>query len=160
MRIGVAPCAPLQTPSISSSLNFHKDSLMTIPQTFPTKHSGKSTTGTKSRPCLLISPLCNKQLVDSALQLAELIDDSYLMEKRYGLWQNHGTHVQLACCLVPLSGGLPLLDIIADEKQNQVSEKKENWKLIPHGAKGDASLDLPLLDNSTVKKDKGDQRIW
>lgn len=50
-----------------------------------------------------------------------------------------------SCCL-------PAADIIVDEKQNQVSEKEENWKLIPHGSKRDASLDLLQLDNSTVKK--------
>ncbi|RZB97436.1 hypothetical protein D0Y65_020870 [Glycine soja] len=31
--------------------------------------------------CLLTSQLCNKQLVDSTLQLAELIDERYLVDK-------------------------------------------------------------------------------
>ncbi|XP_061372567.1 uncharacterized protein LOC133315037 isoform X2 [Gastrolobium bilobum] len=50
------------------------------------------------------------------------------------------------------SGCLPILDNIDNEKQNQLSERKENGKLIQHGAKRDATLDLPLLDNTTVKK--------
>ncbi|KAH1092957.1 hypothetical protein GYH30_038936 [Glycine max] len=189
------------------------------------------------RRCLLVSQLCNKQLVDSALQLAELMNDSYLMEKvrkfslislsnlesaddesplltSKNIFQFEESMLEAAKKLelvkqqimknkkpmamdcdteksqtwtlakswnpcpigmlpraVGSSGCLPVLniiddekqnqvsscclpvaDIIADEKQNQVSEKEENWKLIPHGSKRDASLDLLQLDNSTVKK--------
>jgi len=189
------------------------------------------------RRCLLISRLMDKQLMDSALQLIELIDDRYLMEKVRKL-----SHISLSnlehaddqssvltsnnifkfeesihetakklellkhqvmrkkkpmtmdcdteksrtwtlakswnpCPIgmlpraVGTSGCLPVLDIINNEKQNQVSsgclpvvdiiddeeqdkvwEKKENWKLIPHDAKRDATIDLLHLDNSTVKK--------
>ncbi|RZB67291.1 hypothetical protein D0Y65_037595 [Glycine soja] len=189
------------------------------------------------RRCLLVSQLCNKQLVDSALQLAELMNDSYLMEKvrkfslislsnlesaddesplltSKNIFQFEESMLEAAKKLelvkqqimknkkpmamdcdteksqtwtlakswnpcpigmlpraVGSSGCLPVLniiddekqnqvsscclpaaDIIVDEKQNQVSEKEENWKLIPHGSKRDASLDLLQLDNSTVKK--------
>ncbi|TKY57127.1 hypothetical protein E2542_SST21573 [Spatholobus suberectus] len=170
------------------------------------------------RRCLLISQLCNKQLVDSALQLAEMMDDSYLMEKvqKFSLvslsnldsaddqsssltsknifqfeesileatkklelvkqqimknkkptavdcdtkksqtWTLAKSWNPCPIGMLPRpvgsSGCLPALDMIEDEKQNQVLEKKENWKLIPHCAKRDATLDLPLLDNCTVKK--------
>ncbi|XP_068487398.1 uncharacterized protein [Phaseolus vulgaris] len=189
------------------------------------------------RRCLLISQLMNKQLMDSALQLIELMDDRYLMEKVQKL-----SHISLSnlehaddqsslltsnniiqfeesihetakklelikhqvmkkkkpmtmdcdikkpqtwtlakswnpCPIgmlpraVGSSGCLPVLDIINNEKQNQESsscfpvvdviddeeqdqvwEKKENWKLAPHGAKRDATIDPLQLDNSTVKK--------
>ncbi|XP_022637637.1 uncharacterized protein LOC106765146 isoform X3 [Vigna radiata var. radiata] len=187
--------------------------------------------------CLLISQLCNKQLMDSAVQLTELMDDNYLMEKvkkfsRISLWNLeqaddqsslltsnnifqfeksiHEAAKQLELvkhqvtknktpkasdcdtkksqtwtlakswnpCPIGMlpravgsSGRLPVLDIINNEKQNQVSsgclpvvdiidseeqdqiwEKEENWKLTPQGAKRDATIDLLQLDNSTVKK--------
>ncbi|KAL3035633.1 hypothetical protein AAZX31_02G262200 [Glycine max] len=189
------------------------------------------------RRCLLVSQLCNKQLLDSALQLAELMNDSYLMEKvqkfslislsnlesaddesplltSKNIFQFEESMLEAAKKLelvkqqimknkklmamdcdtkksqtwtlakswnpcpigmlpraVGSSGCLPVLnivdgekqnqvspcclpvvDIIDDEKQNRVSEKEENWKLTPHGAKRDATLDLLQLDNSTVKK--------
>ncbi|RDY08642.1 Ribosomal biogenesis protein LAS1L [Mucuna pruriens] len=176
------------------------------------------------RRCLLISQLCNKQLVDSALQLAVLMDDSYLMGKvqkfslislsnldnaddqssllsSKNIFQFEESILEAAKKLefvkqqvmknkkptamdcntkksqtwtlakswnpcpigmlpraVGSSGCLPVLNIIDDEKhignekQNQVTEKKENWKLTQHGTKRDATLDLPRLDNSTVKK--------
>ncbi|KAK7300256.1 hypothetical protein RJT34_11097 [Clitoria ternatea] len=50
------------------------------------------------------------------------------------------------------SGCLPILDIIDNDNQNQVSERKKDWKLMQHGTKRDATLDLPQLNNSTVKK--------
>ncbi|KAK7372737.1 hypothetical protein VNO80_06124 [Phaseolus coccineus] len=189
------------------------------------------------RRCLLISQLMNKQLMDSALQLIELMDDCYLMEKVRKL-----SHINLSnleheddqsslltsnnifqfeesihetakklelikhqvmkkkkpmtmdcdikksqtwtlakswnpCPIGMLpraagsSGCLPVLDIINNEKQNQVSsgcfpvvdviddeeqdqvwEKKGNWKLAPHGAKRNATIDPLQLDNSTVKR--------
>ncbi|WVY90689.1 hypothetical protein V8G54_036203 [Vigna mungo] len=187
--------------------------------------------------CLLISQLFNKQLMDSAVQLTELMDDNYLMEKvkkfsRISLWNleqaddqsslltsnnifqfeesiheaakqlelvkhqvtKNKTPKALDCdtkksqtwtlakswnpCPIGMlpravgsSGRLPVLDIINNEKQNQVSsaclpvvdiidseeqdqiwEKEENWKLTPQGAKRDATIDLLQLDNSTVKK--------
>ncbi|XP_052736007.1 uncharacterized protein LOC108338019 isoform X4 [Vigna angularis] len=187
--------------------------------------------------CLLISQLINKQLMDSAVQLTELMDDNYLMEKvksfsHISLWNleqaddqsslltsnnifqldesiheaakqlelfkhqvtKNKTPKALDCdtkksqtwtlakswnpCPIGMlpravgsSGRLPVLDIINNEKQNQVSsgclpvvdiidneeqdliwEKEENWKLTPQGAKRDATIDLLQLDNSTVKK--------
>ncbi|XP_020207415.1 pre-rRNA-processing protein las1 isoform X4 [Cajanus cajan] len=170
------------------------------------------------RKCLLISRLCNKQLVDSALQLAELMNDSYLKEKvrKFSLislsnldsaddqsslltsknilkfeesileatkklelvkqqimknkkptamdcdtkksqtWTLAKSWNPCPIGMLPRtvgsSGYLPVLNVIDDEKQNQLLESKENWKLIPHGNKRDATLDLPQLDNSTVKK--------
>jgi ribosomal biogenesis protein LAS1 len=45
-----------------------------------------------------------------------------------------------------------VLDVIDNEEHNQVSARKENWKLIKHGAKRDAPSDIQLLHNSTAKK--------
>ncbi|XP_027940287.1 uncharacterized protein LOC114194332 isoform X1 [Vigna unguiculata] len=191
------------------------------------------------RRCLLISQLFNKQLMDSALQLTELMDDNYLMEKAQKFSQINLSNLEHAddqnslltsnnifqfeesiqeatkklelvkhqvmknkkpkavdcdsqksqtwtlakswnpCPIgmlpraVGSSGRLPVLDIISNEKQNQLSsgclpdvdiindeeqdevcEKEENWKLTPQGAKRDATIDLLQLDNSTVKKMK------
>ncbi|KAI4305905.1 hypothetical protein L6164_029235 [Bauhinia variegata] len=53
------------------------------------------------------------------------------------------------------SGRLPVLDCIDNQDKNQVSERKEPLKLSLCSAKRDATLDLDLLDNSTVKKMKG-----
>ena len=50
------------------------------------------------------------------------------------------------------SGCLPVLESIDNHGKNEVSEKRETWKLSRHGAKRDATLDLQLHDNSTVKK--------
>lgn len=173
------------------------------------------------RKCLLISQLCNKQLMDSALHLAELMDDSSLLErvkklslvglsnlgnadaddkisslstsnnifqfeesideatkklellkqqimknkkptavdcetKKSQTWTLAKSWNPCPIGMLPRavgsSGCLPFLDHIDNQKQNQVSERKENCKLIQHGAKRDAALDLRLLDNSTVKK--------
>ncbi|KAL2316889.1 hypothetical protein Fmac_030765 [Flemingia macrophylla] len=170
------------------------------------------------RKCLLISQLCNKQLVNSALQLAELVDDSYLKEKVKKLslislsnldgaddqgslltsknifkfeesileaakkmelvkqqiiknkkpaamdcdnkksqtWTLAKSWNPCPIGMLPRSVGssgyLPTLDIIHNEKQKQLPEKTENWKLIPLGAKRVATLDPPQVDNSTVKK--------
>ncbi|XP_027330952.1 uncharacterized protein LOC113846658 isoform X2 [Abrus precatorius] len=167
--------------------------------------------------CLLISQLCNKQLMDSAFHLAELMDDSYLLEKvkklsvislsnfdktndqsalltsknifqfeesileaakklelvRQQIMKNKPTEMDCETkksqrwtlakswnpCPIGMlpravgsSGCLPILDNIENEKQNQASERKENWKLIQCGTKRDATFDLPLLDSSAVKK--------
>lgn len=178
------------------------------------------------RRCLLISHLCNKHLMDSALHLAELMDDRCLSEKvqrlslvalsnldnaddqsslltstnifqfeesmreaakklelvkqqimknktaamncetvKSQVWSLAKSWNPCPIGMLPRavgsSGRVPVLDIIDNEKQNQVSEmcEKQNevseiqeWKLIRHGAKRDAALGLQLLDNSTVKK--------
>ncbi|KAF1889243.1 hypothetical protein Lal_00024565 [Lupinus albus] len=169
--------------------------------------------------CLLISQLCNKQLMDSALYLAELMGDRSLLEraKRFYLiglsnldyaddkasavlttnnifqfeesiheaakklelvkqqilknktaravdceskksqtWSLAKSWNPCPIGMLPRavgsSGCLPVLDHIDNLKQNQVSERKEDRKLIQHGTKRDATEDLQLLDNSSVKK--------
>lgn len=180
------------------------------------------------RKCLLISHLCNKQVTDSALHLAELMDDISLLKKvqllsglalsnifnnaddqSSLLTSTNISHFEESICeaykklelvkqqvarnkkssemdgeteesqvwtlakswnpcpigMLPRvagsSGCLPVLDVINNEtvldvtnseKQNKVSDRKDNWRLIKHGAKRDAPSDLQLLDNSTVKK--------
>ncbi|OIW02806.1 hypothetical protein TanjilG_29582 [Lupinus angustifolius] len=169
--------------------------------------------------CLIISQLCNKQLMDSALYLAELVGDRSLLERAKRLYLIGLSNLDYAddkassvlttknifqceesiheaakklelvkqqvlknkapravdcenkkaqtwslakswnpCPIgmlpraVGSSGCLPVLDHIDNQKQTQVSERKEDWKLIQHGTKRDATEDLQLLDNSTVKK--------
>ncbi|XP_058743098.1 uncharacterized protein LOC131615924 isoform X1 [Vicia villosa] len=180
------------------------------------------------RKCLLISHLCNKQVTDSALRLAELMDDISLLKKiqllsglalsnifdkaddqsslltstnishfeesireahkKLELVKQHvvrkkkSSEMDCECeesqvwtlakswnpCPIGMlpravgsSGCLPVLDAINNEtvldvtdneKQNKVSDRKDNWRLIKHGAKRDAPSDLQLLDNSAVKK--------
>ena len=170
------------------------------------------------RKCLLTSQLCNKQLMDSALHLAELMDDSSLLErvrkvshiglsnldnaddsssllttknifqfeesiheaakklelvkqqimknrnptamdcetKRSQTWTLAKSWNPCPIGMLPRtvgsSGRLPVLDIVDNKKQNQVSEREDNLKLTKDGAKRDATSDLQLLDNSTVKK--------
>ncbi|KAK7276648.1 hypothetical protein RIF29_17792 [Crotalaria pallida] len=172
------------------------------------------------RKCLLISQLCNKQLMDSALYLAELTDNRSLLERAKKLYvtglsnldnsddkvssmltsenifqfeesiheaakklelvkqqilkNKNPTAVDCETkksqtwslakswnpCPIGMlpravgsSGCLPVLDHIHSiKKQNQISERNENWKLIQHGAKRDAALDLHIIDKSTVKK--------
>lgn len=50
------------------------------------------------------------------------------------------------------SGCLPVLDYIDNGKKIRESDREVTWKLNKDGAKRDATLDLQLLDNSTVKK--------
>ncbi|CAJ1971249.1 unnamed protein product [Sphenostylis stenocarpa] len=196
------------------------------------------------RRCLLISQLFNKQLVDSALQITELMDDSSLMQKvqkfshvslsnleqadnqsslltsnnifqyeesiheadkklelvKHQILKNkkpmamdcdtkksqtwtlakswNPCPIGMLPRAVGSSGCLPVLDIFDNEKQNQVSsgclpvvditdyeeqdqllEKKESWKLAPHGAKRDATFDLLQLEKSTVKKMRGTEEF-
>jgi ribosomal biogenesis protein LAS1 len=180
------------------------------------------------RKCLLISRLCNKEIMDSALHLAKLMDDKSLLKKvqllsglalfnivdnaddqnssltsmnvsqfeeslreaniKLELVKQHITRnkqsSEMNCeteetqvwtlakswnpCPIGMlphfigsSGCLPVLDVIDNEtvldvidneEHDQVSARKENWKLIKHGAKRDAPSDIQLLDNSTAKK--------
>ncbi|CAJ1975194.1 unnamed protein product [Sphenostylis stenocarpa] len=140
------------------------------------------------RRCLLISQLFNKQPVDSALQITELMDDISLMQKVQKFsyvsftWTLEKSWNPCPIGMLPRavgsSGCLPVLDIFDNEKQNQVSsgclpvvditdyeeqdqllEKKESWKLAPHGAKRDATFDLLQLEKSTVKKMRGTEEF-
>ncbi|KAL1323899.1 hypothetical protein AAHE18_13G049500 [Arachis hypogaea] len=171
------------------------------------------------RKCLLVSRLCNKQLMDSALYLAVLMDDTSLLDrvrkvsticlsnleisdddnsllnsknisqfeeciheaarklesvkqqimkkknpmamdcetKKPQVWTLAKSWNPCPIGMLPRAAGssgfLPVLDNInQNQNQNQVSEREDSWKLIKHGAKRDATLDLKLLDNSTVKK--------
>lgn len=181
------------------------------------------------RKCLLISHLCNKEVMDSALHLAELVGDRSLSKKvqmlsrvtlsnvfdsaddqstlltsanvfqleetmreackklelvkqqimknkkakevdceieeteETQIWTLAKTWNPCPIGMLPRvigsSGCVPVLDVIDNEEHNQVSERKENWKLIKHGAKRDAPSDLQLLDNSTVKKMKETEKV-
>ncbi|KAL1347950.1 uncharacterized protein [Arachis hypogaea] len=174
------------------------------------------------RKCLLVSRLCNKQLMDSAIYLAVLMDDTSLLDrvrkvsticlsnleisdddnsllnsknisqfeeciheaarklesvkqqimkkknpmamdcesKRPQVWTLAKSWNPCPIGMLPRAAGssgfLPVLDNIdnqnQNQNQNQVSEREDSWKLIKHSAKRDATLDLKLLDNSTVKK--------
>ncbi|XP_054794933.1 pre-rRNA-processing protein las1-like isoform X2 [Prosopis cineraria] len=175
------------------------------------------------RKCLRISAPSNKQLVDSALLLAKLMDDSSLMEKvkrlshvilsnsvkssdesslpissvnflqmeeyisraarKLELFKQRVTKsktTSLTDCdtngprtwtlakewnpcpigMLPRTAGssgyLPSLDHIDDRKEIHELDRKEtqNQKPSKHGVKRDATLDLTLLDDSTVKKKK------
>ncbi|XP_028803961.1 uncharacterized protein LOC114759030 [Neltuma alba] len=171
------------------------------------------------RKCLRILPPSNKQLMDSALLLAKLMDDSSLMEKVEKLSHvilsnsvitNDESSLPMASvnflqmeeeirqaarklesfkqrvtksktsssmdCLTdeprtwalakewnpcPIgmlprtagsSGYLPSLDRIDNGKDIHELDRKETQKPIKHGVKRDATLDLTLLDESTLKK--------
>ncbi|CAL0318535.1 unnamed protein product [Lupinus luteus] len=56
-----------------------------------------------------------------------------------------------AVCL-ELSNVSRLTSMRREGGRNQVPKRKEDWKLIQHGTKRDATEDIQLLDKSTVKK--------
>ncbi|KAF7844407.1 pre-rRNA-processing protein las1 isoform X2 [Senna tora] len=171
------------------------------------------------RKCLLISAPSKKQLMDSALLLAKLMDDNSMMErvkklsllglsnlekaneesslsvtsknifkleesihqaaKKLELVKQHimknRTPMAIDCepeksqkwnlskvwnpCPIGMlpravgaSGYLPKLDHIDNTKKIHESQNTVAWKQSKDGAKRDATLDLHLLDNSSLKK--------
>ncbi|CAJ1974874.1 unnamed protein product [Sphenostylis stenocarpa] len=134
---------------------------------------------------LILLKLCNKEpelllnLLKEVLDMIESREDMKREEDNpnMGISQSR-TEFRLSSLFAWSSGCLPVLDIFDNEKQNQVSsgclpvvditdyeeqdqllEKKESWKLAPHGAKRDATFDLLQLEKSTVKKMRGTEEF-